>query len=92
MKALDALKKAIKIDPNNPVLFQLCGLCASRIATALVDSESKQEKEQWLADAEVYYKKAILLDPMYVDAGGSIGPISNSGFYHHLIFEKEIMS
>ena len=28
-------------------------------------------------------------DVMYVNAGGSIGPITSSGFYHHLIFEKE---
>jgi tetratricopeptide (TPR) repeat protein len=67
-KALDALKMAIKLDSNNPVLFYLAGLCASQVTSALVDAESEQERQQWLADAEAYYKKAIVLDPQYVDA------------------------
>lgn len=28
-------------------------------------------------------------DVVYVNAAGSRGPIESSGFYHHLIFEKE---
>jgi len=28
-------------------------------------------------------------DVMYIDAAGSAGPVTNNGFYHHLIFEKE---
>ncbi|MFC1934054.1 hypothetical protein ACFLWC_04870 [Chloroflexota bacterium] len=31
-------------------------------------------------------------DVLYINAAGSIGPIGSSGFYHHLIFEKEKVS
>ena len=40
----------------------------------------KYQDEGWTLDR---------CDPMYINAAGSIGPVGSSGFYHHLIFEKE---
>jgi tetratricopeptide (TPR) repeat protein len=67
-KALENLHFAIEINPENPILFYLAGNCAARVAKAKVSMEQRVERERYFSDAYAYYKRAIELDPGYVDA------------------------
>ncbi len=62
-KALESLDEARNINPENPILFYLSGLCAARSAKAEV-----LEQTDRFDMAEQYYLRAIRLDPGYVDA------------------------
>ncbi|RKX78417.1 MAG: hypothetical protein DRP87_06325 [Spirochaetes bacterium] len=64
--ALDYVKKAIEIYPENAVLFQLAGVCSARMAKAMINEQEKQ-RELFL-NAEKFYKRALELDEWYVDA------------------------
>ena len=63
--ALDALEKAIRIYPENPVLYYLGGVMSARFAKAMTASG---ERERYLALAENYYQHSISLDSTYVDS------------------------
>lgn len=63
--ALESLEKAIRIYPENSILFYLSGVCCGRTAKAKIEEEGKQEL---LKTAEKYYQRALELDPNYVDA------------------------
>ncbi len=64
--ALDALTEAIKIYPENPLLFYYAAVSSARMAKA--DVTDQKAMEAGLAAAEEYYKRAIFLDPTYVNA------------------------
>lgn len=63
--AYDALKHAIEIHPENPILFYYSGVCAARMSKAQVLAE---DREQWLERSVALYRRAIDLDPGYADA------------------------
>ncbi|MBN1799262.1 MAG: tetratricopeptide repeat protein [Spirochaetales bacterium] len=67
-KALENLHLAIEINPENPILFYLAGNCAARVAKSMVVMEQRIERDRNFSDAYAYYKRAIELDPGYVDA------------------------
>jgi tetratricopeptide (TPR) repeat protein len=67
-KALENLHLAIEINPENPILFYLAGNCAARVAKSMVVMEQRVERDRNFSDAYAYYKRAIELDPGYVDA------------------------
>ncbi|AEJ61200.1 Tetratricopeptide TPR_1 repeat-containing protein [Spirochaeta thermophila DSM 6578] len=58
--ALEALEEAITIYPENPVLFQMAGICAGRMAKAQMDPV---ERDRYLQLSESYYLRALDLDP-----------------------------
>jgi cytochrome c-type biogenesis protein CcmH/NrfG len=64
--ALDALTQAIKIFPENEQLFYYAAISSARMAKA--DVTDQKAIDAGLATAEVYYKRAIFLDPTYVNA------------------------
>ncbi|MEW5817156.1 MAG: tetratricopeptide repeat protein, partial [Spirochaetota bacterium] len=64
-EALDSLTKAIEIYPENQILFYLAGGCSARKAKSLID---ETEKMNYFSLAEKYYKRALFLEPKYVDA------------------------
>ena len=63
--ALDHLQEAIRIDPENPVLFYWAGVAAARFSKSTVD---RGERDHYLEAAEAYYRRAIELNPRYVSA------------------------
>jgi tetratricopeptide (TPR) repeat protein len=77
--ALENLGLAIKINPENPILFYLAGNCAARLAKAMVSMDQQPARQRYFADAYAYYERACQLDPTYVDA--------NKGMAVLLIFE-----
>jgi len=64
-EAYDSLQQAIRIHPENPILFFYAAVCAARMSQARVDEESRA---RWLDRAEKLYRRALDLDPGYVDA------------------------
>jgi tetratricopeptide (TPR) repeat protein len=63
--AYDALKQAIEVHPENPILFYYSAVCAARMSKAQVLGE---DRERWLERSVVLYRRAIDLDPGYADA------------------------
>lgn len=63
--AKDALENAIAVYPENPVLFQMAGVCYARMAKASVDPA---ERKRLLSVAVAYYKRALELSPDMKDA------------------------
>ena len=64
--ALESLQKAIEIEPENPQLFYLAGLCSGQMAKAHPAEE--EERQQLLRDAEQYYQRSLDLDGDKVSA------------------------
>ncbi|MCX7031744.1 MAG: tetratricopeptide repeat protein [Spirochaetes bacterium] len=64
--ALDALDEAVAVYPENPILFQYMGVSAARAAKGRVADAAEQAR--LLARAEAAYRRAIFLDPTYVNA------------------------
>jgi tetratricopeptide (TPR) repeat protein len=64
-EAYQSLEQARDIYPENPVLFYLSGICAARLAKAQVEGETRA---LWFERAEFFYRRAIELDQLYVDA------------------------
>jgi tetratricopeptide (TPR) repeat protein len=67
-KALQNLSRAIEIFPANPVLFYNGGVCAGWIAKSKIEPQYEKERAMWFSTSENYYRRAIELDPVYVDA------------------------
>ncbi len=65
LEAYESLKEALAIYPENPILFYLSGINAARFYKSRVE---KEEKDLWLEKAEALYRRALELDPVYVDA------------------------
>jgi tetratricopeptide (TPR) repeat protein len=64
--ALENLGKAIEIYPENPQLFYYCAVANARMAKAeVIDSAAAAGG---LSRAEAYYRRAVFLDPGYVNA------------------------
>jgi len=64
--ALDALDHAVAVYPENPILFQYVGVSAARAAKGLVTDAAEQAR--LFARSEAAYRRAIFLDPTYVNA------------------------
>ncbi len=64
--SLEALTRAIAIYPENPQLFYYAAVSSARLAKA--DVTKPKEATDLLSQAEAYYKRAIALDPAYVNA------------------------
>lgn len=63
--ALDALEQAIRIETDNAVVFYRAGVAAGHLAKA---AASQAEAMRYFETAERYYRRAIELDPEYLDA------------------------
>ena len=63
--ALEQIDEAIRIEPENRILFYYAGIAAARFGKAMVDPV---EREDLYARAEAYYRRAIALDGNYVNA------------------------
>jgi tetratricopeptide (TPR) repeat protein len=61
-QAYGALQEALKIYPENPILFYYAGICAARLGQAQLEPE---ERRQWLERAERHYRRALELDPLH---------------------------
>ncbi|MBN2532460.1 MAG: tetratricopeptide repeat protein [Spirochaetales bacterium] len=96
-KAYKSFHRAIELNPSNSILYYHAGVCAGWMAKSIVDPGSVSEQEEWYMTAENCYKRALELDPYYVDAlyGYSILLIieldrANEGIeYVKKILEKE---
>jgi tetratricopeptide (TPR) repeat protein len=64
-EAYRSLQEALAVYPENPVLFQLAGVCAARMGQAQVE---EGERERWMGTADALYRRAVELDPGYRDA------------------------
>ena len=64
--ALDALDEAVAVYPENPILFNYMGVSAARAAKGIVTDAAEQAR--LFARAEAAYRRAIFLDPDYVNA------------------------
>jgi cytochrome c-type biogenesis protein CcmH/NrfG len=64
--ALEALDEAVAVYPENPILFQYMGVSAARAAKGLVADPAEQAR--LFARSETAYRRAIFLDPNYVNA------------------------
>jgi cytochrome c-type biogenesis protein CcmH/NrfG len=64
--ALHALDEAAAVYPENPILFQYMGVSAARAAKGLVADAAEQA--QLYARSEAAYRRAIFLEPDYVNA------------------------
>lgn len=62
--ALETLSKAIRIYPENPVLFNLGGVLAGRYAKSVMRPD---ERRNLLLESERYYLRALELDPEYTE-------------------------
>jgi tetratricopeptide (TPR) repeat protein len=63
--AYDALKQAIDIHPENPILYYYSAVCAAQMSKAQVLTE---DRGQWLERSVTLYRRAIDLDPGYAHA------------------------
>lgn len=63
--SLEQFKEAIKIYPENPILFYYAGLCSARYSKSSVDETAAYD---YLLDAVKYYKKAVEIDKTYTRA------------------------
>jgi tetratricopeptide (TPR) repeat protein len=64
-EAYDSLQEAVRIHPENPILFYYSAVCAARMSQAQLAGDAGQK---WLERAESLYRRALSLDPGYVDA------------------------
>jgi cytochrome c-type biogenesis protein CcmH/NrfG len=64
--ALEALDEAAAVYPENPILFQYMGVSAARAAKGIIADAG--ERARLFARAEAGYRRAIFLDPGYVNA------------------------
>lgn len=64
-QAYENLALALDLHPENPILFYLSALSAAHIGKSKVDV---REKSRWLETSETLYRRALDLDPVYVDA------------------------
>jgi cytochrome c-type biogenesis protein CcmH/NrfG len=64
--ALEALDEAAAVYPENPILFQYMGVSAARAAKGIIADTG--ERARLFARAETAYRRAIVLDPDYVNA------------------------
>jgi len=65
-ESLEALKQAIAVYPENPLLFFYQGTCAARLGKAQTADSARQAELYRLA--ENAYKRAVALDPVLVHA------------------------
>ena len=63
--AFEQLQQAIRIEPENAVLFYWAGVASARFSKALDD---RAERDGYLERAEFHYRRAIDLRPGYVSA------------------------
>lgn len=63
--ALDHLREAIRLEPENPVLAYWAAVASGRLAKAMVE---RGERERYLEQCERYYLRAIELNPRYTSA------------------------
>ena len=63
--AYESLQEAIRVHPENPILFYYSGVCAARMSLAQIDEAARSD---WLVAAEKHYRRAVALNPGYVDA------------------------
>ena len=64
--ALEALDEAVAVYPENPILFQYMGVSAARAAKGVVADAA--ERARLFARSEAAYRRAIFLDPTFVNA------------------------
>jgi cytochrome c-type biogenesis protein CcmH/NrfG len=64
--ALDALDEAAAVYPENEILFYYMGVSAARAAKGIVADAAEQAR--LLARSEAAYRRAIFLEPAYVNA------------------------
>lgn len=64
-EAVINLQEAIKIYPENPVLFYLAGVCQARMGKAITDPEGRMES---FKQAESYYQRALYLNKNHGDS------------------------
>ncbi len=63
--AYEALQEALAIQSENPILYYHAAVCAASLSKAQVEAA---DRAQWLQRAEAHYRRALELDPGYVDA------------------------
>lgn len=63
--ALDHLREAIRIEPENPVLSYWAAVASGRLAKAMIAPE---ERERYFEYAERSYRRALELNPRFVSA------------------------
>lgn len=68
--ALETLEQSLKIEPRNPVVHELAGVCAGYIAKAQARPE---ERSAYFALAEQYYRQSVEIDPSYRDGLYALG-------------------
>jgi tetratricopeptide (TPR) repeat protein len=68
LEALEALERAVRYNPEDPVLHYLTGVSAGIAAKSIhnFDGSADQEREGYLALAEAAYLRAIELDGRYI--------------------------
>jgi Flp pilus assembly protein TadD len=70
--ALEAFKKAVKQDPKNPYFYKGLGVAHMQLADKCPQSDARCRSER-LADAVSAARKALELNPYYVDARNDLG-------------------
>ncbi|MBI9103249.1 MAG: hypothetical protein JEY99_12605 [Spirochaetales bacterium] len=60
--ALDSFQEALQIYPSSFTLYYHAGVCAARMSLAQVN---QAEREDYLLQAEIYYRRAIQLNGRY---------------------------
>lgn len=68
--ALEQFEEAIRIQPENPILFYYAGVSAARMAKSTLDD---QDQAELYGDAEEYYLRSVELDPGYHRANYALG-------------------
>ena len=63
--ALEHIREAIFIEPQNEILFYFAGLSAAHLSKSYTGGS---EKTALLADAEYYYLRSVEINPNYADA------------------------
>jgi tetratricopeptide (TPR) repeat protein len=63
--AYEALQAAMAIQSGNPILAYYAAVCCANLSKAQVEVAVRS---QWLQRAEGYYRRALELDPGYVNA------------------------
>lgn len=70
--ALEAFKKAIKLDPKNAYFYKGLGLAQSQLADQCPPADAKCRNER-MQEAVAASRKALELNPYYVDARNDLG-------------------
>lgn len=66
--ALDNFERAIRIFPENSILYYYAGICAANIGKSLLGSDERENRASWLSRSEDYYRRVLELDPGNVNA------------------------